>query len=101
MGSLNYHKLDGYRKHAGSENKSTYVKFTHQKNDILQADTPLDSPYAFDAGGLTLEEVNRNRSQGRERNIIFDSGESVASPNCMALQNHTKWRTRNHFAFGI
>ena len=79
MGSLNYHKLDGYRKHAGFENKSTYVKFTHQKNEVLHKLSILhfDSPYAFDAGGLTLEEVNRNRSQGRERNIIFDAGESV------------------------
>ncbi len=79
MGSLNYHKLDGYRKHAGFENKSTYVKFTHQKNEVLHKLSILhfDSPYAFDSGGLTLEEVNRNRSQGRERNIIFDAGESV------------------------
>ena len=79
MGSLNYHKLDGYRKHAGFENKSAYAKFTHQKNEVLHKLSILhfDSPYAFDPGGLTLEEVNRNRSQGRERNIIFDAGESV------------------------
>ena len=79
MSSFNYSKLDGYRKHAGFENKSTYVKFTHQKNEVLHKLSILhfDSPYAFDSGGLTLEEVNRNRSQGRERNIIFDAGESV------------------------
>jgi iron complex outermembrane receptor protein len=79
MGSLNYHKLDGYRKHAGFENKSAFVKFTHQKNEVSHNLSLLhfDSPYAFDPGGLTLEEVNRNRSQGRERNIAFDAGESV------------------------
>ena len=95
MGSLNYHKLDGYRKHAGSENKSTYVKFTHQKNDILHKLSILhfDSPYAFDAGGLTLEEVNRNRSQGRERNIIFDSGESVR-------QSQIAWHYKTPFQSG-
>ena len=79
MGSLNYHKLDGYRKHAGFENKSAFVKFTHQKNKVSHNLSILhfDSPYAFDSGGLTLEEVNRNRSQGRERNIAYDAGESV------------------------
>ncbi len=79
MGSLNYHKLDGYRKHAGFENKSAFVKFTHQKNEVLHKLSILhfDSPYAFDSGGLTLEEVNSNRSQGRERNIVYDAGESV------------------------
>ena len=79
MGSLNYHKFDGYRKHARFENKSAFVKFTHQKNEVLHKLSILhfDSPYAFDPGGLTLEEVNRNQSQGRERNIVYDAGESV------------------------
>ena len=79
MGSLNYHKFDGYRKHAGFENKSAFVKFTHQKNKVSHNLSILhfDSPYAFDSGGLTLEEVDRNRSQGRERNIAYDAGESV------------------------
>ena len=79
MGSLNYHKLDGYRKHAGFENKSAFVKFTHQKNEALHKLSILhfDSPYAYDSGGLTLEEVNSNRTQGRERNIVYDAGESV------------------------
>ena len=79
MGSLSYHKLDGYRKHAGFENKSAFVKFTHQKNEVLHKLSILhfDSPYAYDSGGLTLEEVNSNRTQGRERNIVYDAGESV------------------------
>ena len=79
MGSLNYHRFDGYRKHAGFENKSAFVKFTHQKNKVSHNLSILhfDSPYAFDSGGLTLEEVNRNRSQGRKRNIAYDAGESV------------------------
>ena len=79
MGSLNYHRFDGYRKHAGFENKSAFVKLTHQKNKVLHKLSILhfDSPYAFDSGGLTLEEVSLNPSQGRERNIIYDAGESV------------------------
>jgi len=79
MGSVNYHKFNGYRSHARFENKSAFVKFTHKKNEVSHNLSILhfDSPYAFDSGGLTLEEVNSNRSQGRERNIIYDAGESV------------------------
>ena len=92
IGSLNYHKLDGYRKHAGFENKSAFVKFTHQKNEILHKLSILhfDSPYAFDSGGLTLEEVNRDRSQGRERNIIFNTTRKYSiSRSTKALKHHS------------
>ena len=37
----------------------------------------VDSPYAIDPGGLTIEEVEDNRKQARERNIIYDSKESI------------------------
>ena len=37
----------------------------------------FDSPYAFDPGGLTIESVNENRSQARDRNVLFDAQESV------------------------
>ena len=79
IGSLNYHKFDGYRKHASFENKSAFFKYTLQKNKASHNLSILhfDSPYAFDSGGLTLEEVNINRSQGRERNILYGAGESV------------------------
>ena len=33
--------------------------------------------YAFDPGGLTIESVNENRSQARDRNVLFDAQESV------------------------
>ena len=95
VGSLNYHKLDGYRKHASFENKSAFVQFTHQNNEISHNLSILhfDSPYAFDPGGLTLEEVNRNRSQGRERNIAFGAGESVR-------QSQISWQYKTPFLGG-
>ena len=37
----------------------------------------FDSPYAFDPGGLTIESVNENRTQARDRNVLFDAQESV------------------------
>ena len=93
MGSLNYHTFDGYRKHARFENKSAFVKFTHHKNEVSHNLSILhfDSPYAFDPGGLTLEEVKRNRSQGRERNIAYDAGESVRQSQ-IAWQYKTPYR---------
>ena len=33
----------------------------------------FDNPYAFDPGGLTIESVNENRSQARDRNVLFDA----------------------------
>ena len=94
-GSLNFNKFDGYREHAGFENRSVFVKYTYQKNNVLNKLSILhfDSPYAFDSGGLTLEEVNHNRSQGRERNIVYDAGESVR-------QSQIAWRYKTPFKRG-
>ena len=96
MGSLNYHTFDGYRRHASFENKSAFMKFTHHKNEVSHNVSILhfDSPYAFDPGGLTLEEVNRDRSQGRERNITYDSGESVR-------QSQIAWQYKTPYHGGV
>ena len=37
----------------------------------------VNSPYAIDPGGLTIEEVNKNRKKARDRNIIYDTKESI------------------------
>jgi len=96
MGSLNYHTFDGYRRHTSFENKSAFMKFTHHKNEVSHNVSILhfDSPYAFDPGGLTLEEVNRDRSQGRERNIAYDSGESVR-------QSQIAWQYKTPYHSGV
>ena len=95
VGSLNYHKFNGYREHSGFENKSAFINFTHQKNEVLHRLSILHfySPYAFDSGGLTLEEVNQNRSQGRERNITYNAGESVR-------QSQISWHYKTPFSIG-
>ena len=66
-----------YRKHAGSENKSTYVKFTHQKRYFTSFLLHFDSPYAFD-GGLTLEKLT-NRSQGEKGTLSLILERAFAS----------------------
>ena len=37
----------------------------------------FDSPYAYDPGGLNIESVQENRSQARDRNVLYNSQESV------------------------
>ena len=37
----------------------------------------FDSPYSFDPGGLSIESVEENRSQARDRNVLYNSQESV------------------------
>ena len=93
IGSLSYHKMDGFRNHAGFENKSAFIKLNHQKNKAAHDISILhfDSPYAFDAGGLTIEEVHVDRSQARKKNISYDAGESVRQTQ-MAWKYKLKFR---------
>jgi iron complex outermembrane receptor protein len=37
----------------------------------------VDSPYAYDPGGLTLKEVQEDRKQARERNIEYQTKEDI------------------------
>jgi iron complex outermembrane receptor protein len=70
---------DGYRGHSGYKNKSFFFKHTIdlEKVKLKINSIYFDSPYAFDPGGLTIESVNENRSQARDRNVLFDAQESV------------------------
>ena len=70
---------DGYRGHSGYKNKSFFFKHTIDldKVKLKMNSIYFDSPYAFDPGGLTIESVNENRSQARDRNVLFDAQESV------------------------
>ena len=70
---------DGYRGHSSYKNKSFFFKHTIDldKVKLKMNSIYFDSPYAFDPGGLTIESVNENRSQARDRNVLFDAQESV------------------------
>ena len=70
---------NGYRGHSGYKNKSFFFKHTIDLEKVKLKINSLyfDSPYAFDPGGLTIESVNENRTQARDRNILFDAQESV------------------------
>jgi len=70
---------DGYRDHSSYLNKSVFFKHTKgfEKLKVKFNLLFFDSPYAFDPGGLTIDSVDENRSQARDRNILYNSQESV------------------------
>ena len=70
---------NGYRGHSSYKNKSFFFKHTIDldKVKLKMNSIYFDNPYAFDPGGLTIESVNENRSQARDRNVLFDAQESV------------------------
>ena len=70
---------NGYREHSSYKNKSFFFKHTIDLEKVKLKINSLyfDSPYAFDPGGLTIESVNENSIQARDRNVLFDAQESV------------------------
>jgi len=70
---------DGYRDHSSHLNKSLFFKHARKFQNMNLKFNLLyfDSPYAFDPGGLNIESVEENRSQARDRNVLYNSQESV------------------------
>jgi iron complex outermembrane receptor protein len=73
-------KSNGYRNNSGFKNNNLNINLFKKVNDKTNYGLSfnyVDSPYAIDPGGLTIEEVEDNRKQARERNLIYDSKESI------------------------
>ena len=73
-------KSNGYRNNSGFKNNNLNINLFKKVNDKTNYGLSfnyVDSPYAIDPGGLTIEEVKDNRKQARERNVIYDSKESI------------------------
>ena len=73
-------RSNGYRDQ--SNYKSTilnlkYINELDQKNKIVWQINYTDSPYAYDSGGLKLNEVENDRRQARKNNIDYDTYEKV------------------------
>lgn len=73
-------KSDGYRDFGNFKNLNFNLKV--KKN--ISKDTWLgfnfnlvNSPYANDPGGLTIQEVKQNRKQARERNVLYKTKEDI------------------------
>ncbi|WP_339846728.1 TonB-dependent receptor [uncultured Dokdonia sp.] len=100
----NYATSDGYRDQSGFEQINTNFKgqFKLAENTFLTAILNYaDSPQADDPGGLTLEEVNANRRQARDRNVQFKTGEAIEQFKVGAslAWNKSEHTTVNAYAF--
>lgn len=76
----NYGRSDGYRDQSGFEQINTNFKGQFRFRESIHLTTVLnysDSPVAEDPGGLTLEEVQQDRRQARQRNIDFNTEETI------------------------
>jgi iron complex outermembrane receptor protein len=79
---INFSKqeLDGYREHSISEGSLMNAKFGFNLSEIDRLKLSLnytDQPKSQDPGGINLSQVNTNRKSARDRNLSYDSGESL------------------------
>ena len=73
-------RSNGYRDQSGYKSNILNLKYINDldnKNKIVWQINYTDSPYAYDAGGLKLSEVENDRRQARKNNIDFDTYEKV------------------------
>ena len=80
LASVSTTTKNGYRNHSSYANHYGYVQYKRQWTERLETTWRLlfmDSPYAYDAGGLTIEEVRQSRTQARQRNVDFRAQEAV------------------------
>ena len=77
--NISQSESDGYRDHSSYLNKSLFFKHAREFQNMNLKFNLLyfDSPYAFDPGGLNIESVEENRSQARDRNVLYNSQESI------------------------
>jgi len=77
---INRTKTDGFRQFSGFEQTlfNTKIKHSFSPKSALQLQfNYTDSPRAEDAGGITLEDTVADWSQARQRNVAYDTYESV------------------------
>ncbi len=70
--------LDGFRGHSFVDRNSLNTKIKYQideHGELAATFNLLDIPDMGDPGALNAAEVEANRSQGRDRNILFNGGE--------------------------
>lgn len=73
-------KTNGFRQQSGFENYNFNLRMGHVFSDSSKLNVHVNytnSPYAEDAGGLTIEEVNEDRDQARQRNVDFKTEETI------------------------
>ena len=65
---------NGYRQFSGFKNKTINLKVSHrfsERSNLVYQLNSTNSPYAYDSGGLNIEEVQVDRTNARQRNIDY------------------------------
>ena len=94
---------NGYRQQSGFKSNNLNLRMLHDISDNTTFNVQLnytDSPYAEDAGGLTLDELLEDRTQARGRNIDFKTEESISQFKVGSSINH-KWSNSAVNAYGF
>jgi iron complex outermembrane receptor protein len=80
VASLSHFRRGGYREHSATHSSTLNARFSWEIDDSSDLSVVLnavDSPRADDPGGLTREQVRRDRRQASPRNLLFDAGEEL------------------------
>jgi len=91
-------RSNGYRDQSGYKSDILNLKYINDldnNNKIVWQINYTDSPYAYDAGGLKLSEVENDRRQARKNNIDYDTYEKVKHLKTGVSWNHK--RNENSF----
>ncbi len=78
--SVSQQQLDGYRAQSAMKQTVANLKINYTISNSLKIALRCNygnSPFALDAGGLTIEQVTDNRRQARPANVQFKAGETV------------------------
>ncbi|WP_400077249.1 TonB-dependent receptor family protein [Winogradskyella sp. R77965] len=103
---VNHVKTNGYRDFSGFKNTNFNGRIFHSFSNRSKLNLVLnysDSPYAQDAGSLNEDSVKEDRRQARQRNVDFDTEESIKQFKIGANYNYkfsqlTKFNTYAFFA---
>ncbi|MFK2819653.1 TonB-dependent receptor [Flavobacteriaceae sp. LMIT009] len=94
---------NGYREQSGFKSNNLNLRLLHDFSDNTKLNFQFnytDSPYAEDAGGLTLEELNEDRRQARARNVDYKTEEAIDHLKIGTSLNH-KWSNKSVNAYGF
>lgn len=78
--NASFNKTEGYRNLSAMENHLLNGKMIfqpYQKHKLTLLSNFGASPYAFDAGGLTQNQIHENPQQANNNNITYETGERV------------------------
>ena len=76
----NLNHSNGFREFSSSRQEVFNAKIIHEFSDKSKVNFQFNytnSPYAYDPGGLKLDEIENDYNQARQRNIDFDTFESI------------------------